>query len=160
MDALRAVRVNLAFELLGALGLAVTLCTEPLQWRDLWDGLDLLLALPTLFILRAYHADPPPRLARWCWALLVAYALGVAVDVWWLFAGRWKQVPSRSLTALGDAGALCMWAQCVYYNRQLALVLARQAPIAYVTVSTHTHAASGTPLSRVDARATVPVPVE
>ena len=135
IDALRIVRANLAFAILGAAALGWTLCTERLRWRDVWDGADLLLALPTLFALHRYRADPPPGLARWCSAVLVAYALAVAFDVVWVLLGRWKAVPSRTLTALADVGSLWMWAQCVYFNRLLAEQLARQAPIAYVTVS-------------------------
>ena len=136
IDALRAVRVNLAFELLGAAALAWTLCTERLHWTDVWDGVDLLLALPTLFALLAYRADPPVGLARWCCVLCAAYTVSVAFDLVWLCLGRWRAVPSRSMTALTDAGSLWMWMQCVYYNRELALALARwQAPIAFVTVS-------------------------
>ena len=32
-------------------------------------------------------------------------------------------------------GSLSLWMQCVYYHRELARMLARQTPIAYVTVS-------------------------
>jgi hypothetical protein len=136
IDALRSCKINLAFEVLGALALFWTLCTERWRWRDAWDGIDLLLALPTLFALLRYHADPPPALARWCFAMLAVYALAVGFDVIWLLMGRWKEVPSRSMTALTDAGSLWMWMQTVYYNRLLARALARQqAPIAYVTVA-------------------------
>ena len=136
IDARRAARMNLAFEILGAMGLTWTLCTERLRWRDVWDGADLVLALPTLAALLHYHADPPPNLARWCYVLVVAYALAVAFDVVWLLLGRWREVASRTVTALADGGSLLMWMQCIYYNRLLAHTFAQQQqPIAYVTVS-------------------------
>ena len=135
LDALRAVRVNLAFEVVGAAALIWTVCTERLKWRDVSDGMDLLLALPTLFALLSYSADPPSGLARWCWVLLAIYATSVGFDVVVLLLGRWSAVMSQSATALADACSLWMWMQCVYYNRQLARALARQAPIAYVTAT-------------------------
>ena len=139
IDALRAVHTNLVFELIGAASLVWTLCTEKIHWRDVWDGVDLLLALPTLFALLSFSADPPLWLARWCLVLLAFYVAGVAFDVAWLLLGRWSAAASRSMTALSDAGALCMWLQCAYFNQQLARALARQAPIAYVTVGTVRH---------------------
>ena len=136
LDAIRAARINLACEVLAAMALLWTLCTERPQWRDAWDVVDALLALPTLIALLCYHADPPPNLARWCYVLVVAYTLGVAFDVVWLLMGRWRAVASRTVTALADGGSLLLWVQCVYYNRLLARELARQQqPIAYVTVS-------------------------
>ena len=141
LDAIRAVRMNLALELLGGAALAWTIYTEKLRWRDVWGGLDTLLAVPTLFALLSYSADPPAGLARWCWVLLVLYALSVAFDVVWLLLGHWSKVSSRSAAALTDAGSLYLWIQCVYYNQQLAAAFAQQAaPIAYVTVSaSHGH---------------------
>ena len=95
-----------------------------------------MLALLTLAALLHYHADPPPNLARWCYVLVVAYALAVAFDVVWLLLGRWREVASRTVTALADGGSLLMWMQCIYYNRLLAHTFAQQQqPIAYVTVS-------------------------
>lgn len=135
IDAIRAVRANLAFELAGAVALLWTGFSARLHWRDAWDALDLLLALPTLFVLLSYHADPPPALARWCWVLIAFYAVGLALDFAWLFGGRWSAFPSRILAVLTDAGSLCMWMQCVFYNRKLAHALAQQYPVAYVTVS-------------------------
>ena len=123
-DALRAVQVNLAFELLGLVALVWTLCTEQPRWVDVWDGVDLLLALPTLLALLSYSADPPPELARWCWVLLSMYAANVAVDIVVLLLGRSSKVPSRAVIALTDAGSLCMWMQCVYYNQELVRALA------------------------------------
>ena len=128
--------MNLVFELIGAAALLWTLCTESrIYWKDVWNGVDLLLALPTLAALLSYHADPPPALAHWCTALAVIYALNVVLDLAWLFMGRWHAVLGRSLTALADAGSLVMWTQCVYFHQLLARALARQQmPIAYVTV--------------------------
>ena len=135
IDAMRVVRLNLAIELIGAAALAWTMCTEQFQWRDAWDATDFLLSLPTLLTLLRYHADPPSWLARWCRVLLIAYASSVAFDLVCLLMGRSSTVVSRSMTALSDAGSLCLWMQCIYYHRELAQELARQAPIAYVTVS-------------------------
>ena len=141
IDALSSVRTNLVFGVLSAASLLWTFCTvwlshtETLRWPDVWDGIDLLLALPTLVMLHRFSADPPTWLARWCTFMLVIYTANEAADLWVVLTGRWSRVPSRCWTTLMDAGSLGMWMQCVYYNTQLARALARQAPMAYVTVS-------------------------
>ena len=148
IDALRVVRMNIALEIMGVGALIWTLCTEPLHWTDVWDGMDLLLALPTLFALLGFRADPPPRLARWCCVLCAAYAVNVVYDVVRIFSGSGQAGRSRTVTALIDAGSLWMWMQCVYYNRELARALAQwQAPIAIVTVGDSGHIEARIPLS-------------
>ena len=67
--------------------------------------------------------------------MLVMYAAGVMWDAFEVVTGRWSHVASRTMTAFADAGSLSLWMQCVYYHRELARMLARQTPIAYVTVS-------------------------
>ena len=136
VDALQAARFNLLCVAVSSVSLAFTLLTQRLHWRDVWSLVDDTVALPTLSALIYYSADPPSKLARWCWVLLAAYALGVLLDLVWLYMGRWRAAPSRATTALADAGSLWMWTQAVYYNRQLERSLREQArPIAIITVS-------------------------
>ncbi|EOD10785.1 hypothetical protein EMIHUDRAFT_248238 [Emiliania huxleyi CCMP1516] len=131
-----AARFNLLCVAVSSVSLAFTLLTQRLHWRDVWSLVDDTVALPTLSALIYYSADPPSKLARWCWVLLAAYALGVLLDLVWLYMGRWRAAPSRATTALADAGSLWMWTQAVYYNRQLERSLREQArPIAIITVS-------------------------
>jgi hypothetical protein len=122
-EAEAAAWTNLLWEIVGAATLIWTISTEKLLWSDVYDAIDLALAIPTLVpllcTLRDLHA-PGAWMRCWCWFLVLAYGVGVLWDIADTIVGRTAKLSKHTVTALTDACSLFMWVQVVYYNREVA----------------------------------------